>query len=462
LLREALVVFSVATEPGFPIYCAAGGFKGMEIVSNQNMAGKQGAADSDRYFQYMAQFIDFSEADAETIRETRPIVEKHLPELVTQFYSHLLRHPPTRKFFIKKDGSIDQPYVELRMRHLTNFWLHAASGVYDNGFAGYVDYVGRAHTSYGADSHIYIAERYVIGQVGFMQHAISEVLSKELRHVDEAFEVRAIEAWDKLMMVILEMLSRAYGNEREAETFEPIQSIDQQMVERLALDAVELEEGTGPAVVYKDIVAARVDEIPDGERKILNINHLSIGLFHHKGNWYALRNLCLHRGGPVCTGKLEGDTLTCPWHGFQYNVTDGHLLVDDSAHLDSYHIQVRDGEIHLFVPDRAPLAELHKLHDNEFRVSEVAPEQIKLVRVDEENVAVFNVDGTFFATQEACTHQGGPLSEGTLDGKCITCPIHGSRFDLTTGAVIGGPATKPLKTYCVEIKDDVASVLKIA
>jgi nitrite reductase/ring-hydroxylating ferredoxin subunit/hemoglobin-like flavoprotein len=433
----------------------------MELTSNQNMVDKQGAGDSGRYFQYMAQFVDFNEADAETIKETRPIVEKHLPELVTKFYSHLLRHPPTRRFFLKKDGSVDQPYVELRMRHLTSFWLHAASGVYDDKFAGYVDYVGRAHTSHGADPYIYIAERYVIGQVGFMQHAISEAISKELRHVDESLEVRAIEAWDKLLMVILEMLARAYGNEREAESFDPMQAIDQGMVQRLAQEAVELEQGTGPAVVYKDVVAAREDEIPEGERKILNVNNVSIGLFHHKGEWYALKNVCLHRGGPVCTGTLEGDVLTCPWHGFQYNVTDGHLLVDDSQRLDSYHVRLRDGEIHVFVPDRAPVAEVQKLKDNEFRLSEVAAGQIKLVRVDGENVAVFNVDGKFFATQEACTHQGGPLSEGTLEGNCITCPIHGSRFDVTNGAVVRGPAKTPLQTYRVEMKDDIISVAQM-
>jgi nitrite reductase/ring-hydroxylating ferredoxin subunit len=82
--------------------------------------------------------------------------------------------------------------------------------------------------------------------------------------------------------------------------------------------------------------------------------------------------------------------------------------------------------------------------------------------VDEENVAVFNVDGTLFATQEACTHQGGPLSEGTLAGNCITCPIHGSRFDVTTGAVVRGPATRPVRTYHVEVKEDIASVAKIS
>ncbi len=434
----------------------------MELLSNENMAAKQGAEDSQRYFEYMAQFVELNEADIEAIKQSKPIIEKHLPELVAKFYSHLLRHPPTRRLFVKKDGTIDQPYVELRMRHLTNFWLHAASGVYNNSFAGYVDYVGRAHTSHGADPRIYVAERYVVGQVGFMQNAISEAISKELRHVDENLEIRAIEAWDKLMMVILEMFSRAYGNEREIETFDAIQPIDQDMVDRLAEEAVELEEGKGPAVVYEDVVVAREHEIPDGERKILNIGNLSIGLFHHKGNWYALRNLCLHRGGPVCTGTLEGDTLTCPWHGFQYNVTDGHLLVDQSAHLDSYRVEVRDGELHLFLPNQAPAKETLKLRQNEFRASEVQPGQICLVRVDEENVAVYNVDGAFFATQEACTHQGGPLSEGTLEGTCITCPIHGSRFDVTTGAVLGGPATRPVKTFHVSLNEGIGVVNQMA
>jgi 3-phenylpropionate/trans-cinnamate dioxygenase ferredoxin component len=48
-----------------------------------------------------------------------------------------------------------------------------------------------------------------------------------------------------------------------------------------------------------------------------------------------------------------------------------------------------------------------------------------------------------------------------LDGKCITCPIHGSRFDVTTGAVISGPAIRPIKTYRVEANEGIVSVSKI-
>ena len=314
---------------------------------------KRGAEDAGRYFKYMGEFIGLSAKDEETIKRTAPIIEKHLPEIVAKFYSHLLRYPPTRKFFLKKDGSIDQEYVELRRRHLTNFWLRSAQGNYDEEYARYVDYVGRAHTSHGADPRIYIAERYVIGQVGFMQHAISDALTRELRHVDEEFEAQAIESWDKLMMAVLEMLSRAYGTEREAETFDSIVKVDESAVDKLAAEAFARERDKDKPAERKKMRVGRTAEIPEGERKIVHVGNMTVGIFHHKANWYAVRNLCLHRGGPVATGALDGDTITCPWHGFQYNITTGQLLVDPSAKLDTFQVVVEGDEVHLLVPDFA-------------------------------------------------------------------------------------------------------------
>ena len=191
---------------------------------------KRGAEDSGQYFRNMAEFIGFTDADAGIIRQTKPIIEKHLPAIVARFYTHLLHYPPTRKFFLKKDGSVDTEYVELRMRHLTNFWLRTADGVFDDDFASYIDYVGRGHTSRGADPNIYIHERYVIGQVGMIQHAISEAVTKELRDKDPEFEFAAGEAWDKLMIVILELLSRAYGDEKKAESLAPLMPVDEKAV----------------------------------------------------------------------------------------------------------------------------------------------------------------------------------------------------------------------------------------
>ena len=74
------------------------------------------------------------------------------------------------------------------------------------------------------------------------------------------------------------------------------------------------------------------------------------------------------------------------------------------------------------------------------------------------NVAVFNVNGRLCATQNECTHRQGPLNEGELDGSTVTCPLHGSQFDVSTGAVLRGPATEPLKTYAVVVEGDVGRI----
>jgi nitrite reductase/ring-hydroxylating ferredoxin subunit/hemoglobin-like flavoprotein len=435
----------------------------METVSEQSVPLKRGAEDSGQYFRYMSEFIGLMPEDAEVIRQTKPIIEKHLTAIVTKFYTHLLRYPPTRQWFLAADGSIDQAYLELRMRHLTNFWLRTADALFDDDYARYVDYVGRAHTSHGADPRIYIAERYVIGQVGFVQHAISDILIKELYDADKEFAFRAEEAWDKFMMVLLEMLSRAYNAERTAEKFEALLPVDQAQVERMAAEAFQLEHGLVQHLIYKKVVVARVAEIPEGQRKIVQVDGLSIGIFRHNGRWHALRNSCLHRGGPVCTGTLIGDTLTCPWHGFQYNILNGQLLVDPSACLDTYAVFVEGDSIILRVPEvkpqpaevpATPIAPAAPLKDNEFRVSEVPPGSAALVG----NVAVFNVDRAFCATQGECTHKQGPLSEGELDGSIVTCPYHGAQFDVCTGAVQRGPATQPLKTYRVAVEGDIGRV----
>ena len=443
----------------------------MTTSLTQDDKTKQGAEDSGRYFRYMAEFVGFTQADADAINESRFIIEKYIPEIVSKFYAQLLRYPPTRKHFLRKDGSLDQEYLQLRMHHLTNFWRRTAYGVFDDNYARYIDYVGRAHTSRGADPNIYIPERYVIGQVGFMTHAISEAITKELHDIDSDWEVRASKAWNLLMMVILEMLSRAYGHEREAETYASRGSIDQDAVLQLAVEAYEMGLGMRTTQETIDVVVAQTAEIPNGERKIIQVDDLSIGVFHHQGNWYAVRNSCLHRGGPVATGSLRGDTLTCPWHGFQYNLTNGELLTDPKARLEMYPVELRDGEIHLQIPvlrrdlieisileEHETQLEVLELKENEFRTSELKPGQVKLLFLKGEPVAVYNVDGEFYATQDACTHAGGPLSEGELEGNMIVCPWHGSCFDVRDGQVKCGPAEDPVKIYRVILEGDLGRI----
>ena len=319
------------------------------MIENESVQNAP-AEKAGRYFRNMAQFVGFGDDEAKAVKETRFIIEKHIPTIVANFYTHLLEYPPTRKYFLKKDGEIDQEYLQLRMHHLTKFWRRTASAELDDDYAAYVDYVGQTHTSQGADPKIYIPERYVIGQVGFVQHAIGQALRAELEEIDPALEVRASRAWNLLLMVILEMLARAYSDEHEAHEPGVGATVDHTKVQQLAVETYEHDLGLYRSIEYKDVLVGAVDEVPEGERKLIDVDGLSIGVFHHNGEWIALRNYCLHRAGPVCTGPLEGDTLVCPWHGYQYDINTGKLLIDPSVKLEKYPVEVRDGQVYARIP----------------------------------------------------------------------------------------------------------------
>lgn len=89
-------------------------------------------------------------------------------------------------------------------------------------------------------------------------------------------------------------------------------------------------------------VVGTTEEIPPGQRKIVEVGGISIGVFNVKGAYYALRNRCPHQGAPLCQGRLkgtalpsqpgeylwarEGEILLCPWHGWEFDVTNGQSI----------------------------------------------------------------------------------------------------------------------------------------
>jgi 3-phenylpropionate/trans-cinnamate dioxygenase ferredoxin component len=455
--------------------CKRKKFQEAAMGSNWTQQDKtsRGAADAGAYFRYMTQFVGFTPEDARAIRSSALIIEKHIPQIVADFYTNLLRYPPTRQPFLRTDGTLDQDYLQKRMQHLSNFWRRTASGEYDDDYARYVDYVGRAHTSHGADPAIYIEERYVIGQVGFIQHAIHQALFNELHEYDPRLEAAASQAWNKLMMVLLEMLARAYEAEHAASVQGDPLVVDDRVMQEMAVEAYETGLGLIPPRNFEEVLVAVEGEIPDGERKLVEANGISIGIFHHRGAWYALRNHCLHRGGPVATGALEGDELVCPWHGYRYDVTNGCLLADPTARLEMYLVSLREGKVYLSLPastekqsrpspigesSPAPAPAARPLAPGEFRADDLPPGKIKKLVLEGEVVAVYNIAGQFYATQENCTHRGGPLSMGDLQEHVVQCPYHGAQFNVRDGTVVRGPAQDPLKTYRVTVLGEIGRV----
>lgn len=82
---------------------------------------------------------------------------------------------------------------------------------------------------------------------------------------------------------------------------------------------------------------------------------------------------------------------------------------------------------------------------------DIQPSQMKEVQVNGKNVCLVNVEGKYYAIGNICTHEGCPLTDGTLEGYEIECSCHGSKFDVRTGEVTRSPATEPESAYEVKV-----------
>lgn len=90
--------------------------------------------------------------------------------------------------------------------------------------------------------------------------------------------------------------------------------------------------------------------------------------------------------------------------------------------------------------------------------SDVPSGQVRVVNAGGRSIALANVDGEFYAIDNVCTHDGGPLGAGQLFGSEVECPRHGARFDVLTGAVRALPAVRPVRTYPVRVDGEEVSV----
>jgi nitrite reductase (NADH) small subunit len=94
---------------------------------------------------------------------------------------------------------------------------------------------------------------------------------------------------------------------------------------------------------------AKLAEIPAGSIKEVQVAGQAIALANVAGTFYAISGTCLHRGGPLGEGQLEGKVVTCPWHGWQFDVTTGKAVQNPNAGLGCYEVEVRGQEIFVSV-----------------------------------------------------------------------------------------------------------------
>jgi nitrite reductase (NADH) small subunit len=103
---------------------------------------------------------------------------------------------------------------------------------------------------------------------------------------------------------------------------------------------------------------AKVSDLRPGSIQEFQVEDTAVALANVAGKIYAINNTCLHQGGPLGEGDLEGAIVTCPWHGWQFNVTDGKDVQNPTVGVVCYPLELRDDEIFIDISpqsERPPL-----------------------------------------------------------------------------------------------------------
>ena len=95
--------------------------------------------------------------------------------------------------------------------------------------------------------------------------------------------------------------------------------------------------------------AAKIADVPPGTIREFQVEGKPVAVANVDGQFHAINNICLHRGGPLADGPLEGAVVTCPWHGWQYDVRTGKVGQNPTVGVDCYPVEVRGDEIFVYV-----------------------------------------------------------------------------------------------------------------
>jgi nitrite reductase/ring-hydroxylating ferredoxin subunit len=93
------------------------------------------------------------------------------------------------------------------------------------------------------------------------------------------------------------------------------------------------------------VTVGKAEDVVPGSGIVTEVNGQSVAVFNVDGNYFAIDNTCVHRGGPLGEGDLEGEVVTCPWHGWEYNVKTGACTNNASACVKSYPVLIEGAEL---------------------------------------------------------------------------------------------------------------------
>lgn len=93
------------------------------------------------------------------------------------------------------------------------------------------------------------------------------------------------------------------------------------------------------------VKVADVSEVEPGKVKTINANGKTLALCNVEGTFYALDSVCLHRGGPLGEGYLDGEKLECPWHSWQYDIKTGAVAMNPTMKVSTYEVKIEGSDV---------------------------------------------------------------------------------------------------------------------
>ena len=97
------------------------------------------------------------------------------------------------------------------------------------------------------------------------------------------------------------------------------------------------------------LTVAKVGEIEPEDSITVDVNGVSVAVFNSGGKYYAVGNTCCHRGGPLAEGTIDGTMVTCPWHGWEFDLSTGKCLNNPGACVPAFEVRIEGNSIQLVV-----------------------------------------------------------------------------------------------------------------
>jgi nitrite reductase/ring-hydroxylating ferredoxin subunit len=95
------------------------------------------------------------------------------------------------------------------------------------------------------------------------------------------------------------------------------------------------------------VKVAKIEEVPIARGLMVDYNGEEVGIFKVDGTCYAIGGICPHRGGPVGEGPLNGMVVTCPWHGWRFDIRTGANTINPSSTVKSYKVKVEGSDVYI-------------------------------------------------------------------------------------------------------------------